>query len=1151
MKLRENLNPAEFANSVYELPNTEQVIRWYHAAAGYPTKDTWLKAIKAGFFATWPMLTVKAVRKHYPETVVTAKGHMKRTKSGVRSTKEPISEPEEITAAEKDLRAMRKKHKDVYVAIKDFNDMIYTDQTGKFPVVSSNGHKYIMFLIEVDGNYIMFEPMKSRDQDEMIRVYNIMLNRLKQNGIYPKHQLLDNEASAAYLEAIGKQGLTWELAPPSNHRRNLAERAIQTGKSHIISNLLGCDKSFPTREWHRLLRQMELTLNMLRPSNVAPKVSAYAYVYGVHDYNKMPLAPLGCAAQCFVSPEERTSFGAHSLDAWYIGTSEKHYRCYNVFIKDTRATRVTDTIMFKHKEITTPSVTHADAIVQAAKTLTDTLKGTIPTNLGETSLEELERLAALFNETAKTMSEIEATATRKHREKATASRVTVLNHHKAVTPAERAALPRVTRPTREQECEAVPTTRVDALNEASPLTENAPPQNERTTNGLPRFISQEDEDYEDTICDEPESKPSEPRYQTRQQVKQMKGNITTDMLMSVCEFTSTTFSPSQTAMRRYPLQFWCEFAGAVMDDDTGEMLEYRHLVKIPKYRERWSKAFGKEIGRLAQGYKDEVEGTNTLFFIPYDQVPEEKKKSITYARICVDFRPDKKDPYRCRITLGGNLINYPGDVGTRTADMLTVKLLLNSVISTPGAKFMSLDISNFYLMTPMEDYEYIRMDLRDFPDDIIELYNLNEIAREGRVYVEARRCIYGLPQSGILANRYLEKRLNDYGYYQSKFTPGLWHHETRDIKFVLIVDDFGVKYTNEEDVEHLKEALTAVSPETGKPMFEITTDDKGHKFCGLTLDWDYEEKKVHVSMPEYVTNALRRFQHEKPTKPQDQPYPHTPKKYGAKQQFAEPEDTSPLLTKDEKRFIQEVTGTFLFYARAVDPTMLTALSSIASEQANPTARTMEKCKQFLDYAATQGEAVITYRASDMKLAIHSDASYLSEPKARSRAGGHFFCSENVADPADNGAVLTVATIIKQVMSSAAEAELGGLFINAKKAVPIRTTLEELGHKQSNTPIQTDNSTANGLVNNEVQPKATKAMDMRFYWLKDREAQNQFRIFWRSGKLNRGDYYSKHHPPVHHKATRPTILTPWKVVEALRNKLAQAAKTVVSSAARVC
>ena len=125
-------------------------------------------------------------------------------------------------------------------------------------------------------------------------------------------------------------------------------------------------------------------------------------------------------------------------------------------------------------------------------------------------------------------------------------------------------------------------------------------------------------------------------------------------------------------------------------------------------------------------------------------------------------------------------------------------------------------------------------------------YKLKEIARDGKVYVEARR--FGLPQSGILSNRYLEKRLNEYGYYQSKYTPGLWHHQTRDIKFVLIVDDFGVKYTNDEDVEHLKEALTAVSPETGKPTFEVTTDDKGHKYWGLTLNWDYEGKKMHVSM---------------------------------------------------------------------------------------------------------------------------------------------------------------------------------------------------------------------------------------------------------------------------------------------------------------
>jgi hypothetical protein len=166
------------------------------------------------------------------------------------------------------------------------------------------------------------------------------------------------------------------------------------------------------------------------------------------------------------------------------------------------------------------------------------------------------------------------------------------------------------------------------------------------------------------------------------------------------------------------------------------------------------------------------------------------------------------------------------------------------------------------------------------------------------------------------------------------------------------------------------------------------------------MDWDYENREVHVSIPGYVGNALKRFKHTTPEKPQHQPYPHNPKQYGQKQQFSEPEDKSPPLGKEDKKFIQEVTGTFLFYARAVDPTMLVALSSLAAEQCNPTERTMAKCKQFLDYAATQEDAVITYRKSDMMLAIHSDASYLSEPKARSRAGGHFFLSENDQDPRD-------------------------------------------------------------------------------------------------------------------------------------------------------
>jgi hypothetical protein len=105
--------------------------------------------------------------------------------------------------------------------------------------------------------------------------------------------------------------------------------------------------------------------------------------------------------------------------------------------------------------------------------------------------------------------------------------------------------------------------------------------------------------------------------------------------------------------------------------------------KNPKHHKTWSKAFGKEIGQLAQGQKGVVEGTDALFFIPKSDVPPEQLRDIMYARICANYRPEKADPNRIQITLGGNLVHYPGNIGTRTADLLTVKLLLNSVISIP------------------------------------------------------------------------------------------------------------------------------------------------------------------------------------------------------------------------------------------------------------------------------------------------------------------------------------------------------------------------------------------------------------------------------------------------------------------------------------
>jgi hypothetical protein len=234
-------------------------------------------------------------------------------------------------------------------------------------------------------------------------------------------------------------------------------------------------------------------------------------------------------------------------------------------------------------------------------------------------------------------------------------------------------------------------------------------------------------------------------------------------------------------------------------------------------------------------------------------------------------------------------------------------------------------------------------------------------------------------------------------------------------------------------------------------------------------------------MPGYLPKAMMRFKHEKPNKIQNSLHRHTAIQYGAKTQFVADKEVFPPLNKEETKYIQAVAGTLLYYARAVDPTILPALSTIGNKQATPMQATMEMIKQLLDYCATQEEAIITYSARKMILCIHSNAGYCNEKNTQSRAVGHFFLSNNDQLPPNNGAIMINATIIKAVMSLAAEAELGALFLNAKEAVYLRQILTKMGHLQQRTLIQTGITMAEGVINNKIQPKRTKVMDMRFHY----------------------------------------------------------------------
>jgi hypothetical protein len=295
----------------------------------------------------------------------------------------------------------------------------------------------------------------------------------------------------------------------------------------------------------------------------------------------------------------------------------------------------------------------------------------------------------------------------------------------------------------------------------------------------------------DTFEEEHMETPAVPRYNTRARARQQSVNqahTLTPRIFRPIEFTNN--QAIHLPFKQAPQTM--SMANSIINEDTGNSLEYRHLIQDDSTFPVCNKAAANECGRLAQGIGGRIEGSNTFFFIPRQAVP--KGKIITYGCFVVDIRPNKSETHRVRLTVGGNLIQYHGDVSTLSADITTSKCLWNSTILTEGDKYMCLNVNIFYLGTPMDSFEYMRIPIKLIPQEIIDQYNLLPLVSDGHVHIEVQKGMYGLPQAGILANKLLARRLAIHGYHQTKFTPGLWRHITRPIQFTLVVDDFGVKY---------------------------------------------------------------------------------------------------------------------------------------------------------------------------------------------------------------------------------------------------------------------------------------------------------------------------------------------------------------------
>jgi hypothetical protein len=962
--------PEPIANNVYELRNTGALVHYLHKALFSHTKSALLQAVKDGHLITWPGLTEDAIHKHLELTPATAMGHMDQRRQNIRSTsKTPI-----VNAPTVDTDLGRKTHL-VYAVLVD-QGKLYTDLTGKFPVRSSKGNSYVMVCYVYDCNYVKVIPIKSRSASEWVKDYDTIHQELTVKGFKSKLQTLDNEALAALKNFFTANDVENQLVLPHCHLRNAAERAMRTFKENFVAGLSSVDPTFTLNLWDRLLPQAEITLNLLRTSRLHPQLSAAAHFHCLVDYNKTAFALSGCKIIAHEKTGKRRTWAPYWKHGYSLGPAMHHYRCQNVYISSTASERIVDTLEFFPHNYLMPQLSSDDILIMSAKDMTDALQNphlAVPfAHVSDDTIKALANLASIFKLKSRQTSPPTLPAA-----PPTVKQRTCLVESSNPILAFPMPPPRQTRSQKTVHTHDVTTTPL-LPRVATPVTLN----------------------------------PSPPRVPTRSQS------------LAPRNLSQNDFCGMETAHMAIALgtNHWSQQhqAKAVIHPVTGKEMEYMALMKDPHLQPLWKQGFGNECGRLFEGIRD-IPGTDTCLFITLTNIP--KYRNITYHKIVWDYKPHKKEKERVRLTVRGDRLDYSGNVATYTADITTFKILINSTLSTEDAAMMMMDIKNYYLGTPLPRFEYMKMLLSRFPEEIVQKYNLNTLAVDGWVYIEIRKGMYGLKQAGLLANQLLHPLLAPFGYYPARHTPGLWLHRTRPISFTLVVDDFAVKYVGKQHAEHLQNALLRT--------YELTTDWKATVYSGITLKWDYKNRTCYIIMPGYVSNMLSKFQHDSPKHPQHTPSRYATPVYGAKTQYATKDETPPL-TARQCLTIQKVTGSVLYYARAVDPTVLMPLNDIAMEQTKATEKTQAATNQLLDYLATHPDATIRYHASDMILHIHSDASYLSVSNARSRLGGLFFLGNKSPEQNTlNGSILNIASVIKNVVASAAKSEVRACFHNAQ------------------------------------------------------------------------------------------------------------------------
>jgi hypothetical protein len=260
---------------------------------------------------------------------------------------------------------------------------LFTNNTGRFPIRARSSNQYVMTAFHANSNLSLQQAFKTKSDRHRIATYNAIMTCLVARGLSIDLQILGNEASSTYKEAITfKWNATFQLVPPDMHHRNQTECAICTFKDHYLAILASVNADFPPYLWDLLLPQAELTLNLLGQATLKCWISAWEFFQGPYDFNKTPLGPVGCWVLIHAEPATQRSWDFCAKNGFYIGIAQESYRCFKLVNSDTKSQVISNTVEFRHSYLSVPESSTEDRIFHGLQVVAKALTGAaLPTSI--------------------------------------------------------------------------------------------------------------------------------------------------------------------------------------------------------------------------------------------------------------------------------------------------------------------------------------------------------------------------------------------------------------------------------------------------------------------------------------------------------------------------------------------------------------------------------------------------------------------------------------------------------------------------------------------------------------------------------------------------------------------------------------------------